>query len=220
MPLPSPTTTSAVKLNLRPPWTTLATRLMVTTRSRYAVPLSAPPPRRSSRRSRRSPPPLPGPEPRRAGAAIRLSFSRYSCSRSCRSQFQSALARAVGERREPAVVGVAAAVEDHGADPGGGSALGNKLADLMRLRLLVAAHLTDLGFQGRCGCERVTRHVIDELGEDVPCRARDDEPGPHRAAGELLAHPQMPPGARRCAGRRAAPAAHVRSGPGASHVLL
>ena len=33
-PLPSPTTTSAVKLNLRPPLTTLATRLIVTTRSR------------------------------------------------------------------------------------------------------------------------------------------------------------------------------------------
>src|SRR5215471_2749530 len=64
MPLPSPTTTRAVKLKRRPPWTTLATRLMVTTRSRYAVPLSAPP-RRSSRRSRRSPPPPP-----RRGAAI------------------------------------------------------------------------------------------------------------------------------------------------------
>src|SRR5690349_25060233 len=30
----------------------------------------------------------------------------------------------------------------------------------------------------------------------------------------------MPPGARRGAARRAAPAAHVRSSPGASHVLL
>src|SRR5690554_943169 len=34
MPLPSPTTTRAVKLKRRPPFTTLETRLMVTTRSR------------------------------------------------------------------------------------------------------------------------------------------------------------------------------------------
>src|SRR3954469_8495447 len=69
MPSPSPTTTSAVKLNRRPPLTTLATRLIATTRSRYDVEgAPAPAPRPSPRRSRRpqsppGPPPRPPPSP-------------------------------------------------------------------------------------------------------------------------------------------------------------
>src|SRR5690349_5069907 len=181
IPLPSPTTTRAVKLNRRPPWTTLATRLMVTTRSRYAVPLSAPP-RRSSRRSRRSPPPL-------RGAAITSSFRCYpggttprnpplrlpprgcyvagskpsdpmarsppvrSAPRSCQSghasQRQAAFAGTFGERGHPAVVGVAAPVEDGGGDPRLTSAAGQQLADLMRPGLLVALGGPYVRFQGR-----------------------------------------------------------------------
>src|SRR3954447_5053330 len=55
MPSPSPTTTRAVKLKRRPPWTTLATRLMATTRSTYWL-FSAPPRRSSRPPPRRSPP--------------------------------------------------------------------------------------------------------------------------------------------------------------------
>src|SRR3954452_20603268 len=58
VPSPSPTTTRAVKLNRRPPLTTFATRLMVTTRSRCGLFSGAPPsrpPRPPSRRSRRCP---------------------------------------------------------------------------------------------------------------------------------------------------------------------
>src|SRR5262249_31288689 len=69
-------------------------------------------------------------------------------------------------------------------------------------------------------CERVTRDVVDELGEDVPRGAGDDQPRPHRAARDLLAHPQVPPRARGSPAGGAAPAAHVRSRPGARHVLL
>src|SRR5262245_33537477 len=90
----------------------------------------------------------------------------------------------------------------------------------MRLRLLVATDLADLGFQRRRGRERVTRDIVDELGEDIPRRAVDDQPWPRRAARDLLAYPQMPPGARGSPAGGAAPAAHMRSRPGARHVLL
>src|SRR5215510_1351035 len=154
MPLPSPTTTSAVKLNRRPPWTTLATRLMVTTRSRYAVPLSAPP-RRSSRRSRRSPPAL----PRRGVAAISSSFFRYrersrrswsQCRALCGcSQGQPAFPGAVRQGSDPAVVGVAAPVEHGGGDARLLCPAGEQLTRPARLGPLVAFGVTDAGFQGR-----------------------------------------------------------------------
>src|SRR3954467_10461158 len=82
MPSPSPTITSAVKLNRRPPLTTLATRLIATTRSMYAV-LSPPCPRRSSRPRDRSPPPV-----RRWAPLmflVLLLVSRQVSGRGCRS---------------------------------------------------------------------------------------------------------------------------------------
>src|SRR4028119_1739818 len=123
MPSPSPTTTSAVKLKRRPPLTTLATRLIVTTRSTKAV-FSAPAPRRLSRSPRpRRPPALsllpvplllpvlvPAPPPRRWGPAIRRSFSLARSRRHAGgSQRQPALACAVGDSRHAPVVPVAAA---------------------------------------------------------------------------------------------------------------
>src|SRR5919202_226929 len=154
-PSPSPTTTSAVKLKRRPPLTTLATRLMVTTRSKKAV-FSAPPSRsRRLSRSRRSrPPPVfspplvpaPVPPPRRWGPAITRSFSlaglgwrRDACfwEAPC-SQRQAALAGDVGHGRHPAVVAVATPVEDHGLDARCPGTLGHALAHLARLGRLVA----------------------------------------------------------------------------------
>src|SRR3984885_2714436 len=139
-PFPSPTTTSAVKLKRRPPWTTLATRLMATIFSRYAVPRSAAPLRRSSRRSRRSPPP---PEPRRAGG-IRCS---PSCCSWWRSQLQPAFPRTVRERGHAAVVGVAATVEHHRADAGRLRTLREQRAHLLCLGGLVAVRAADRRFQ-------------------------------------------------------------------------
>src|SRR6185436_5426072 len=68
MPSPSPTITRAVKLKRRPPFTTLATRLIATTRSRCGVFSTGALPRPPSRRlSRRLPPSVlpPDPPPRR-----------------------------------------------------------------------------------------------------------------------------------------------------------
>src|ERR1700722_17323811 len=210
MPLPSPTTTSAVKLNRRPPWTTLATRLMVTTRSRYAVPYSAPGPRRSSRRSRRSPPPPWA--PRRGAAGIRSSSSVDT------SQVQSALARAVCQRGNPAVVGVATAVEHSRADTGLHGPLGEQRPDLLSLGCLVAIRAADLQRRGRR--QRVLGGVVDELGEGVLRRAGDDQPRTRRAAFDLLAHAQVAALQRRDARGGPARDAAVPSGPGARHCYL
>src|SRR3954471_11865275 len=195
VPSPSPTTTSAVKLNRRPPLTTLATRLMVTTRSTKAV--FSPPPSRSrrlsrSRRSRRPPPspplvPAPVPPPRRWGPAIRRSFS---LARSC-SQAEAALAGAVGDRRDPAVVAVAAAVEDNRVDAGRAGPLGDALADLAGLGGLVAVEGAQVGLHRRGVGQRVTLSVVDDLGHDVPRGAGDDEAWTLRRAGDVLAHPQV-----------------------------
>src|SRR5690348_11934720 len=87
MPSPSPTTTRAVKLKRRPPFTTLATRLIATTRSTYAV-LSAWPPRRSSRPPRRSPP------PRRWDPLIRTTSSFASLDQKARPPSRAPSARA------------------------------------------------------------------------------------------------------------------------------
>src|SRR5271166_666064 len=203
MPLPSPTTTSAVKLNLRPPCTTLATRLMVTTRSRYAVPFSGPAPRRSSRRSRRSPPPL---APRRGVAAIRSSYSVVGrevsrrplpCSSLWGSSLSSsscgdasldgqpAFARAIGERGHPAVIRVAAAVKYRGADSGLHGPLRQQRSDLLGLGRLVAVRGADRFLQSRRRCERCSHRVVDQLGERVLGRARDHQAGPGRAAFDL-----------------------------------
>src|SRR3954454_15194149 len=140
MPSPSPTMTSAVKLNRRPPFTTLATRLIATTRSRYAVVgAPAPAPRPSPRRSRRpdSPPGPPVP-PRRCAPGIRRSLSSHYP-----SEVQAPFAGRIRERRYAPVVAVAATVEHDGVDAGGLGALRDELADGGRARLLVTRTTAD-----------------------------------------------------------------------------
>src|SRR6185437_546975 len=140
VPSPSPTTTRAVKLNRRPPLTTLATRLMVTTRSTYAVFSAAGAASwlRRSRRSRRSPPPSPprpppAPPPRRCWGGIRNPSFRcavwFHWSWSA-SELQPRFAGAVGHRGHPAVVLVAGPVEDDRVDAGRLGPLADQLADL------------------------------------------------------------------------------------------
>src|SRR5438270_6277242 len=139
MPSPSPTTTSAVKLNRRPPLTTLATRLIVTTRSRYALfsgalaPLLRPSPR--PRRSPRSPPRSLVPPVRepRCGPGIRSSPSSW-----CTSELQSGFAGRVSERGDASGVGGAGPVEHDLADARGLRCLGELRAGLLGLRGLVA----------------------------------------------------------------------------------
>src|SRR5919199_27036 len=107
MPFSSPTTTRAVNEKRRPPLTTLATRLISTTRSW---------------RSR------PAEETDLSGAAIE-EFLRVEEE----LETQSTLACALGEGLHATVVLVAAAVEHRGLDAGGLRALGEHAADAPRL---------------------------------------------------------------------------------------
>src|SRR6185437_703870 len=190
---------------------------MVTTCSRYAACFSAAPPRRSSRRSRRSPPP----PPRRGAPGISPSSSLYC---RARSQLQAAFPGAVGEGRDPAVVAVAATVEHHGLDAGVLGALREQLAHLARLGGLVALGRADRRVQGGRGGQRAAHAVVDDLREHVPRRPVDDQPRPGRAAGDLLADPQVPTGAPGGRGLRlrAHPpgGASARRRPSASHDYL
>src|SRR5215469_1913154 len=199
MPLPSPTTTRAVKLNLRPPLTTLATRLIVTTRSRYTACFSLPPrSRRSSRRSRRSPPPWP---PRRGPPGISCSFLE-----SCRSsQRQPGFPRAVREGGDAAVVLVAATVEDHRGDARGLRPLGDERADLLGLGRLVPRRRPHSRVHGGGGRQGAADGVVHDLHDDVPRGPVHHQPRPGGAADDLLAHPQVTPDARARLRRRARP---------------
>src|SRR5699024_1708107 len=73
MPSPSPTTTSAVKAKRRPPLTTLATRLICTTRSRNWSRLSSRPPLRDPRSPRSERWPRPARPPRSWRSTLWLS---------------------------------------------------------------------------------------------------------------------------------------------------
>src|SRR6059058_2443510 len=100
----SPTTTSAVNEKRRPPLTTLATRLISTTRSWRSRPAE------ETERSR----------------AIRVTQSSGL-------EVQPALAGSVGERLHSPVVLVAAAVEHHRLDAGCLGTLGEQRAGTRRL---------------------------------------------------------------------------------------
>src|SRR5690349_15705641 len=171
--------TSAVKLKRRPPWTTLATRLIFTTRSMYETPLSAAPPRRSSRRSRRSPPP---PAPRRGAAAISGSSSRCSLDGPSvathgpeSSELQPAFTGAVRESGDAPRVAVATAVEHDSGDPGGLGPLSEKLADLLRLLGLVTLGTAQRDLHGGGAHQRVALGVVDDLHEQVTRGPVDDQ---------------------------------------------
>src|SRR5688500_15481990 len=170
MPSPSPTIIRAVKLKRRPPLTTFATRLIVTSRSMYGVLSWAAPPRPPSRRSRRSPellrspPGPPGPPPsRRVRPGIRRSLPCEQPS----SELQPAFTSGVGQSGDAAVVVVTTAVEHHCRDAGLAGAGGNELADLGRAGLLVAVQCADVGLHARRRCQRVAGEVVDELHHDV-----------------------------------------------------
>src|SRR5436190_16004256 len=107
MPFSSPTTTSAVNEKRRPPLTTLATRLISTTRS-----------------WRSSPP------------ALMFLFGAMSLCRVAAPGFsdgQPGLTGAFGQGLDTPVVAVTAAVENGAFDARGLGALGQSSADLLRL---------------------------------------------------------------------------------------
>src|SRR5579884_1575861 len=87
---------------------------------------------------------------------------------------QTSLARAVGERLDPAVVQVAGTVEDDGVDAGRLRVLREQLADLGRLPGLVALE-RGLQRDPRGRRERLALEVVHELRRDAAVRAGDDE---------------------------------------------
>src|SRR3954469_17595066 len=112
-PWPSPTTTSALKLRFLPPLTTLVTRLMLTTVSL-----------RSS-----------------CDASI-FSLVSNICSlypRNPRLELQPRFARGIRDRLDPAVIEIAAAIEDHPLDALLDRALGDGLAQRLGAGEVAAA---------------------------------------------------------------------------------
>src|ERR1700730_1817200 len=128
----SPTTTSAVNEKRRPPLTTLATRLISTTRSCRSRPVEETERSRSMGRSRVA---------------------------SCLER-QAALASALGERLDAPVVLVATAVEHGVVDAGGLAALGEQGAHATGL--IHRTEIAELGLSPVHGGNRLARLVVDQ----------------------------------------------------------
>src|SRR5918994_1062832 len=130
----SPTATRAVKEKRRPPLTTLATRLISITRSCRSRPF---------------------------GLTVSTAIGQVKVAE---SELEPALASALGERPDAAVIAVAAAIEDAGGDPRIRGALGEQLAG--PLRLFHAGAPPELGLGPVDGGDRAAGFVVDQLGED------------------------------------------------------
>src|SRR3954452_10929058 len=103
------------------------------------------------------------------------------------SEGHPALARALGQSLDAAVVLVAAAVEDAGLHAGGLGPVGQQFASLARL--LGSGELAQVGLDPVDGRDRVTTRVVDELGEDAAVGAVDGEARPLRGAADPGADP-------------------------------
>src|SRR5262245_34218873 len=174
-PFSSPTTTSAAKPKRRPPFTTLATRLMWTSLSVNSLSRSS--------RSRRS----------RGSRAITSFQSVLACPA---SEAQPALARSIRQRLDPAVVEIAAAVEHHLLDAFRHRPFGQQLADRLGggdvgAGLEASPHvLLDRGGRGH----GLALGIVDHLRVDVLRRAEHREPRPPAGGGAHVApHFRGPP---------------------------
>src|SRR4029450_5609059 len=104
-----------------------------------------------------------------------------------RSERQAALAGAIGKGRDAAVVLVAGAVEDHAVDAGRLGALGNELADLLRLGGLVTVEGPEVLLGGGGERQRLADEVVHDLHGDVLGRTGDHQARTLGGAGNLLA---------------------------------
>src|SRR3954451_4803795 len=144
--------TSAAKPNRRPPLTTLATRLILTSFSANSL----------SSRSRGWPSP-----PSR--------LRRSPCVRAIAlpSEIEPALAGGVGQGLHPAMIHIGAAIEHDALDAGRLGALGDQLADRGRRRLVgpgfQLAAQSRIERRGRG--KRVSGRIVDNLGIDMARRA-------------------------------------------------
>src|SRR5262249_7748947 len=110
------------------------------------------------------------------------------------SNLQPCCALGVGQRLDASVVEVAAAVENDAVDLGLLGFLREQLADLGRLRGLVALERLDLQPAGRRNGAAV--RVVNELRDDAAIGARDDQARALGRAGDLPPDTAMPAQAR------------------------
>src|SRR5579884_166281 len=162
-PLPSPTTTSALKEKRRPPFTTLATRLRETIFSWNSLLRSSPPPRRSRSRSMR--------------IAIVL-------------ELQSGRSGRIGQGLDPAMIEIAAAIEDDRLHARGDGPLGHGAAHRRgggRVGGGALQRALQLALDGRGGGQGASLGVVDHLRGDVVQAAEDGQPRPRHHALDPLA---------------------------------
>src|SRR5712692_7758959 len=216
-PCPSPTATSALNPKRRPPFTTLATRLIEITFSTRPSPSrcrSPPSSRRGPPRPRpRGPRPLPPswspPRPPRPPRPRRSRCSR--CSRCLRPQtrprparlpaspvrsplnLQSTFPGAVGHRLHAPVVLIAGALEHDSGDAALLRLGRDQLSQREALRGLALAVDVDALGAVRRARERDPAGIVHEVRVDVLRRAEHDEPRAPGAPHHLLADPQAPP---------------------------
>src|SRR5215211_5320464 len=154
----SPTATSAVNENRRPPLTTLATRLISITRSCRSRPCGL-----------------------TVSAVVFIGSLQGSG-----SELQAPFAGALGQSPDLAVIAVSAAVEDARLDPRLLGALGEQLAAALRpLHRLQGAKLLLGPVHGHHGA---TGRVIDQLREQAAVGAIDRKPGAFGAPADLRPH--------------------------------
>src|SRR6476620_1872622 len=161
----SPTTTRAVNEKRRPPLTTLATRLISTTRSWRSRP---------------------------AGLMVLLgamSLCRVAVAGALNRE--PAFAGAFGEGLDAAVVAVAAAVEHRALDAGGPGALGQERVDL--LGLLHPGERLEVCLRPGRGRDRVAAIVVDQLRADAAVGTKHGDAGALGAAADLCAHATVAP---------------------------
>src|SRR5437879_7631662 len=161
----SPTTTRAVNEKRLPPLTTLATRLISTTRSWRSRPA--------------------GLTERSAGIDIAEKEGSGPDSRPA-LYVQPGLAHRLGEGTHMAVVAVPAAVEDGLLDAGGLRALGED--DPRASSALGLLQRSQLGLVPVDGRQRVTGAVVDQLGREPAVGAKHGDPRSRGCARDLRPH--------------------------------
>src|SRR4051794_16618190 len=107
------------------------------------------------------------------------------------SEREAALAGAVGEGRDAAVVLVAGAVEDHALDARRLGPLGDELADALGLGGLVTLEAAQVGLHRAGVGQRAADTVVDHLCGDVLRGAGDHQARTLGGAGETLAPPDL-----------------------------
>src|SRR5712664_127198 len=116
--------------------------------------------------------------------------------RSCHSfslKLEAALAGALGDRSDAAVVVEAVAVEHHRGDLRGLALLRHQLADLLGQLALLALPVLELRRERRCRRQRLAGRVVDHLGIDVVQAAVDGEARPLGAARHLEPDARLAP---------------------------